>query len=192
VTRYQQLLRVIVVGLVALILGALDSLIKGDGAGLIGALSETAAPWFLLAFLAGAATNDRRFLLGALTGLEATVAALIGWYFVNSLIFPFGAYTWTSSFHSSLLTGKVFFELAIASGPVFGAFGAWWKRNLSMVPVFALGLLFILEALSRANVFGPYAHPVAVAEVFVGVLWMSLAFVTTKLLRQRASFQTVH
>lgn len=180
------------VGVIALVLGALDSLIKGDGAGLIGALSETAAPWFLLAFIAGAATNDRRFTVGALTGFEATLLALIGWYFVNSFIFPFGTYTWTSSFHSSLLTGKVFFELALVSGPLFGAFGAWWKRNLSMVPVFALGFAFILEALARANVFGPYAHPVAVAEVFVGVAWTLIAFLTTNALRQRAAYGAIH
>jgi Family of unknown function (DUF6518) len=193
-TTRQQTLRVLAVGVIALALGALDSLIKGDGSGLVGALSQTAAPWFLLAFLAGAATSDRRIVLSAFAGFGATILALIGFYFVNSLIFRFGSVSWLSSFHYSLGAGKVYFELALFSGPFFGAFGAWWKKNLSMAPVIALGLLFVIEALGRAtqsNIFVQYADPVAAIEVLVGLLWTVLAFCTTRMLRQRANFQKV-
>jgi hypothetical protein len=194
-TTSQQVRRLLVVGVIALALGALDSLIKGDGAGLVGALSQTAAPWFLLAFLAGAATSDRRIVLSVVAGFGATILALIGFYFVNSLIFRFGSVPWLSRFHYSLGVGKVYFELALFSGPLFGAFGAWWKRNLSMAPVVALGLLFLVEALARAThakIFAQYGDLVAAIEVFVGVLWTVLAFCTTRMLRQRADLQKVH
>jgi hypothetical protein len=193
-TTSQQIQRVLAVGVIALVLGALDSLIKGDGAGLVGALSQTAAPWFLLAFLAGAATSDRRIVLSVVAGFGATILALIGFYFVNSLIFRFGSVSWLSRFHYSLGVGKMYFELALFSGPLFGAFGAWWKKNLSMAPVVALGLLFLFEALARATqskIFAQYADPVAAIEVFVGVLWTVLAFCTTRMLRQRADSQKV-
>jgi hypothetical protein len=193
-TTSQQVRRLLVVGVIALALGALDSLIKGDGAGLVGALSQTAAPWFLLAFLAGAATSDRRIVLSVVAGFGATILALIGFYFVNSLIFRFGSVPWLSRFHYSLGVGKMYFALALFSGPLFGAFGAWWKRNLSMAPVVALGLLFVVEALARAThakIFAQYGDVVAAIEVFVGVVWTVLAFQTTRMLRQRAELQKV-
>ena len=72
-----QIQRLVAVGVTALVLGALDSLIKGDGTGLVGALSQTAAPWFLLAFSrAGAATSDRRIVLSVVAGFGATILAL--------------------------------------------------------------------------------------------------------------------
>jgi hypothetical protein len=193
-TTSQRIQRLFAVGVIALVLGALDSLIKGDGAGLVGALSQTAAPWFLLAFLAGAATSDRRIVLSVAAGFGATILALIGFYFVNSLIFRFGSVPWLSRFHYSLGVGKVYFALALVSGPLFGAFGAWWKKNLSMAPVVALGLLFVVEALARAThakIFAQYGDPVAAIEVFVGLLWTAMAFRTTRMLRQRADLQKV-
>jgi hypothetical protein len=185
-TRRRAAQRVLAVGLLALLLGAADSLVKGEGSGLLGALSRTASPWLLLAFLAGALTSDRRLLLGAFTGLEATLLALIGFYFVNSLIFPIGSDSWLADFHIALLSGKVYFELAIFSGPLFGAFGAWWRQQLSMVPVIMVGMLFLVEALAHASqtsALVQYADQVAGIEVLVGALWTVLALNKTKVLR---------
>jgi hypothetical protein len=193
-TRSQQLGRLLAVGFIALALGVLDSLIKGDGNGLFGALSETAAPWFVLAFVAGAATSDRRLTLSALAGFESTILALVGFYFVNSLIFSFGASTWLGSFHAALLTGRLYFGLALVTGPFFGACGAWWRKNHSVVPVIVLGLLFVLEAVARApqaRIFAHYAAAVVAIELTFGVLWMVLALHTTKTLRQRSKVQHV-
>jgi hypothetical protein len=194
-TQSQQLRRLFVVGFIALSLGVLDSIIKGTGTGLFGALSETAAPWFVLAFVAGAATSDHRFALSAFAGFESTILALVGFYFVNSLIFSFGATTWLGSFYLALLSGKSYFGLALVSGPFFGACGAWWRRNHSTVPVIALGLLFVVEAVVRAtqaSIFAHYADPVVAIEMLVGVLWMVLAIRTTKALRRRANYQQAH
>jgi hypothetical protein len=185
-TRAQQVRRVLLVGVIAFGVGALDSVIKGQGYGLFGALSQAAAPWFLLAFLAGAATSSRRYILGSLSGLGATICALTGFYFVNSIIFLSG--TWTWSFHWALHTGKIYYELGVISGPLMGWLGAWWKRNLSIVPVVLLGMAFVAEALIRAPrsyVFFQYGGKVATIEAVVGALWITSAFYLTMALRQR-------
>jgi Family of unknown function (DUF6518) len=190
-TRSQQVRRVLVVGLVAFAVGAFDALIKGQGTGLFGALSQTAAPWFLLAFLAGAATSDRPYIVGALSGLGATVCALTGFYFVNSFIFVVG--TWSQDLHIALGSGKIYFELGLVSGPLLGWFGAWWKQHLSIVPVVVLGLAFVLEALVRAPqspIFYGYGGKVATIEAVVGALWIAFAFYWTMALRQRDSLTT--
>jgi Family of unknown function (DUF6518) len=186
-TRPQQVRRVVVVGLAAFAVGALDALIKGQGTGLFGALSQTAAPWFLLAFLAGAAISDRPYILGALSGLGATVGALTGFYFVNSFIFVTGS-TWSQDFHIALGSGKIYFELGLLSGPLLGWCGAWWKQHLSIVPVVVLGLAFVLEALVRAPqspIFYGYGGKVAMIEAVSGALWVAFAFYWTLALRQR-------
>jgi hypothetical protein len=192
-TRPQQVRRVFVVGLGAFAMGALDALIKGQGRGLLGALSQTAAPWFLLAFLAGAATSTRRYILGALSGLGATACALTGFYLVNSFIFVFG--TWSQDFHLAFGSGKIYFELGLLSGPLFGWCGAWWKQHLSIVPVVGLGLAFVLEALVRAPqspIFYGYGGKVATIEAVVGALWIAFAFYWTLALRQRDVLTTSH
>jgi Family of unknown function (DUF6518) len=185
-SRPQQVGRVVVVGLAAFAMGALDALIKGQGTGLLGALSQTVAPWFLLAFLAGAATSDRRYILGALSGLGATVCALTGFYLIDSFIFVFG--TWSQNFHLALGSGKIYFELGLVSGPLFGWCGAWWRQHLSIVPVLGLGLAFVFEALVRAPqspIFYGYAGKVATIEAVVGAVWIAFAFYWTLALRQR-------
>jgi hypothetical protein len=190
-TRPQQVRRVLVVGLAAFAVGALDALIKGQGTGLFGALSQTAAPWLLLAFLAGAATSDRRYVLGALSGLGATACALTGFYFVNSFIFVVG--TWSQDFHIAFGSGKIYFELGLLSGPLFGWCGAWWKQHLSIVPVVVLGLAFVLEALVRAPqspIFYGYGGKVATIEAVVGAAWIAFAFYWTLALRQRDTLAT--
>ena len=96
------------------------------------------------------------------------------------------SYTHLDVYKRQLLSGKVYFELAIFSGPLFGAFGAWWRQQLSMVPVIMVGMLFLVEALAHASqtsALVQYADQVAGIEVLVGALWTVLALNKTKVLR---------
>jgi hypothetical protein len=184
----QQILRSIGVGIGAFALGALDSLVKGQGYGIIGALSETVVPWFLLAFLAGALMKGDRVLWGAIAGFGATMCGLVGFYFVNSFLFNFGALSWLTNFHSALGTGRVPFEFGIVSGVVFGALGMLWKRELTIIPVVGLGVAFVLEALARAwegSNFFWHGHAVGVIESFVGLIWIAAAIYVTMAVRRR-------
>jgi hypothetical protein len=178
----------VVVGLCAFGFGVLDSVFKGDGSGLYGAFGQTAAPWILLAFVTGAVTSERRLLVGGGTGLVATLLALMGFYFVNSLMFYAGPTSWITDFHLAMLTGTQYFVLGLFSGLLFGALGAWWRQHLSGVPVVAVGLLVILEALVQTIVvrsFDPHEAQVAVIEALLGVAWIVSALNVTKLLRRR-------
>jgi hypothetical protein len=182
----QRTLHVLIVGAAAFGLGALDSLLKGQGTGLLGALSEAVVPWFLLAFVAGATTSGRRYGFGAFVGVVATMMALIGFYFVNCFIFSYWATSLLSGFHEQIIGGAIYFKLGIVSGSLCGAFGAWWKQHLSMVPAVALGAAFVIEAMARASMTSHvFADQVAVIEAIVGALWIALSLVATLELRHR-------
>jgi hypothetical protein len=190
-TSHQQFRRVLVVGICALAVGALASLLKGNGGGLLGAMSEAASPWLLLGFVGGAYAGKRRLGFGALCGLEATILGLLGFYFVNSFVVHFGPYAWFTDLHLAALSGVKYFALAIISGTTFGALGAWWRRQLSPVLVIAVGLLFVGEALVRALAtpgFSHYVDQFAVIEVGVGLLWMVVALSKTKSLRRENEY----
>jgi hypothetical protein len=183
-----QFARALGIGVAAFAVGALDSLLKGQGYGIIGALSETVVPWFLLAFLAGACMQKGHILWGAVAGFGATMCGLIGFYFVNAFLFNFNTLTWMASFHAALGTGKVPFELGVVSGLLFGALGVWWKQELSLIPVIGLGAAFVLEALARAwegSNFFWHGHAVGVIEMFAGLLWIVLAVYVTVTRRRR-------
>jgi hypothetical protein len=186
-TLREKLIRVFGIGIAAFLVGALDSLVKGQGYGVIGALSETVVPWFLLAFLAGACMKGR-ILSGAIAGFGATMCGLIGFYLVNSFIFNFGTFTWLSNFHYSLATGRQPFEFGVVSGLLFGALGMLWKRRLTIIPVVGLGVAFVLEALARAwegSNFFWHGHAVGVIESFVGLAWIALALYVTAAQRRK-------
>ena len=180
--------RVVAAGLCAFIFGVLDSAFKGDGSGLLGALGQTAALWILLAFVAGAVTSERRLVVGAGTGLLATLLALMGFYVVNSLMFYAGPTSWLTDFHLAILTGPQYFIIGSLSGPIFGALGAWWRQHLSIVPVIGVGMIFIVEALVQAifvRSFDPHEAPLAVIEAGMGIMWIFFTLNVTKMLRQR-------
>jgi hypothetical protein len=188
-TKNQMTVRVVVVGVCVLIIAIVDSLVKGNGGGFFGELANDGSPWLLLAFLSGAFAGQRRLLLGALIGLGATLVGLMGYYFVDSFVMNFGPHSWPTDLRLAAVSGKEYFALAILSGTVFGALGAWWRRRLSIVPVVVLGLLFVVEALVRAiqaDVFVQYVDLAAAVEVLLGVLWTVVALTKTKSLRQRA------
>jgi hypothetical protein len=191
---HEQTQRVLVVGICALVVGALASLLKGNGGGLLGALGEAASPWLLLGFLGGAYAGKRRLGFGALCGLEATFFGLLGFYFVNSFVVPFGPYGWFTDLHLAALSGVKYFALAIFSGTTFGALGAWWRRQLSPILVVAVGLLFVGEALVRA-LEGPrfdlYVDQFAAIEVVAGLLWMVIALSKTRSLRRETNYSDV-
>ena len=179
--------RVIALCLAAFVLGVVDSLIKGNGHGLIGALSRTAAPWLLLSFLGGALASRRSALVGAVAGLATTYLALIGFYLVNSLLFRYDSMSWLADIRHALGTGRTYFVLATLSGPLLGALGTWWRQHLSMIPVICLGLVFVLEALEQAAVarlLVDYSVQAAAIEAVAGALWTVFALNLTRFLRR--------
>src|SRR5215469_15788618 len=63
----------LIIGL-AVVFGIVAAWIKGNGSGLRDAIGNISAVWLLLPFAAGAATGSRRIIVGAISGLVATLA----------------------------------------------------------------------------------------------------------------------
>src|ERR1700756_123410 len=83
----------LIMGLAA-VFGIAAAWIKGNDIGLRDAIGNLSAVWLLLPFLAGAPAGSRRVSTGALFGLAATLAALVGFYFAESFVLDLGPHPW--------------------------------------------------------------------------------------------------
>ncbi len=153
---------------------------------------NTAAPWLLLAFLAGVSQNRRG--LAPLAGALADVALVTGFYSQFLLLdidqgrSP-GA-THTGSALTSGLSRWITFitpwlVVAVIAGGVFGAVGAWWRRSGSRLAVAAVSVPFVVEP-ALWTLVGAQVPPLMWAgELLVGVVIAAL------LLRPRPPTYTV-
>src|SRR5439155_16237191 len=110
------------------------------------------SPWPVLAFFAG--WSQRSWIWAACTGAVAEVACVLGFYgrFVSLDPMRWGlprSASWITVLTTSLGHWAVFIApwvlVALLSGLLYGALGAWWGRSRSIVPGLALGLPFLVE-----------------------------------------------
>jgi Family of unknown function (DUF6518) len=132
----------------ALAFGALVSIVKGNGAGLRDAIGNVSAPWLMLPFLAVLSVRVRSPLRGSLVGLAASLVALSGFYVTNSFVLELGPHSWGDDLRLTVTAGRMFFALAVVSGPLFGAIGAWWNRTHSRWLAVLVAALFLFEPLA--------------------------------------------
>jgi hypothetical protein len=138
----------IVVGTSALAFGVGVSMIKGNGGGIRNAIGNTSAPWLLLPFVAvlySRTCNTRR---GVLTGVLASMTALGGFYVANAFVLDLGPHSWFDDIRLTVQAGRVFFALAVISGPLFGALGARWNRTRSRWLAVPVAALLVVEPLA--------------------------------------------
>jgi Family of unknown function (DUF6518) len=135
----------VVVGAVAF--GAVVSVVKGNGAGLRDAIGNISAPWLILPFAAALCWRVRSPLRGALVGLGASLLALIGFYCANSIVLELGPHGWGDDLRLAVSAGRLYFALAIVSGPCFGFLGAWWNRTPSRWAAILIAALLVFEPL---------------------------------------------
>jgi Family of unknown function (DUF6518) len=167
--------RVAIVGVSALAFGVGVSLVKGNGGGVRDAIGNTSAPWLLLPFVAAIYARTRTTWRGVLIGVAASMAALCGFYVANAFVLDLGAHSWLDDISLTARAGKLFFALAVISGPCFGALGARWNRTRSRwLAVLVAGLLvveplasWLYELIGRVA----YADVIAVwaGEIAVGL-----------------------
>jgi hypothetical protein len=158
--------------------GIVMAWIKGNGSGLRDAVGNLSALWLLLPFLAGAAADARRAVVGALAGLVATVCALTGFYFAESFVLDLGQHSWLTDLSLTMGTVIYYAERGMVTGPVFGALGSWWRRR-SVVAAGLIAAAFVLEPaawwLFGMQIGGGAAYPVPgypglwVSEITIGV-----------------------
>jgi hypothetical protein len=139
---------VVVVGASALAFGVGVSMIKGNGGGVRDAIGNTSAPWLLLPFVAVLYSRTRHTLRGVLTGVLASMTALCGFYVANAFVLDLGPHSWFDDISLTVNAGRLFFALAVISGPLFGALGARWNRTRSRWLAVLVAALLVVEPLA--------------------------------------------
>jgi hypothetical protein len=156
--------------------------LKGNNGGDVrNAIGNLSAPWLLLLpFIAGAAAGERRVARAALVGVLVSLVALAGFYLANTFVLGLGRHSWLEDVRLTFAGGR-YFQLALLSGPVFGALGGLWQRSGSrLLGVLVGGLLalepFVWLAYERAG-HAIYTSDTAVwaVEVAVGVCAAAVA-----------------
>jgi hypothetical protein len=104
------------------------------------AVGNWSSLWLVMPLMMG--YQFRRPQVGALAGLAATIAALLGFYAMNALIFPQpGGFTATVLTFSEIMSRWALF--GVVSGPLFGALGTR-VRSLGGLALLS-GMVMILE-----------------------------------------------
>jgi hypothetical protein len=168
----------------ALAFGITESVVKGNNAGIRDAIGNVSAPWLLIGFLGGAIGGRRRVIVGTLTGTVATLIALLGFYVANSFVLDLGPHPWLTDLNLAFVSGKIYFFFALVSGPIFGMLGVWWVRTRCVIPVFLVGLFFVLEPGIRLAGSGGYNLGdqllIGLVEIAIGVSWAVVTVRRTK------------
>jgi hypothetical protein len=179
--------RVAIVGVSALAFGIGVSIVKGNGGGVRDAIGNTSAPWLLLPFVAVIYARTRTTLQGILTGVLASMTALCGFYVANAFVLDLGPHSWLDDISLTANAGRLFFALAVISGPLFGALGAWWNRMRSRWLAVLVAALLVVEPLASwlYELIGRVAYSDLIA-VWAGEIAVGLcACVATAVLLRR-------
>jgi uncharacterized membrane protein len=143
----------------AVLFGAVASYVKGLDAGLRGELGNLSAPWLLLPFLAS--LRCRSLVRGALVGITASVIALVVFYAVQT--FMLQGHLGGGGFPRELVTeigaNRIYLLAGVATGPLFGAVGAWFGRTYRVWTWAAVGGLLVGEICVVALVQGHQLLP---------------------------------
>jgi hypothetical protein len=135
--------RIVLLVVAAFAFGAVESVVKGNGAGVRDGIGNLSAPWVIVPLLAGAAGARGRVLLGAAVGLLTTVAALVGFYLANAFVLDLGPHSSLHDIGLTLDVGNLWFKAGVVSGPAMGALGAW-AASRSLLTVIAIAAATVL------------------------------------------------
>lgn len=138
----------------------------------VAAVSQMAAPWFALPFLAG--MTQQRTSRAIAVGLVVTVAALVGYFAMTcSPVENVAAERFSGCFLTVISSpyNPLWFAGGLVTGPLFGLLGHRWRVERSWISAALLTGALCLEPLAR-RVVGIPTGPTVVwgAEIAIGVL----------------------
>lgn len=139
--------RVALLVMAAAAFGALESIVKGNDAGVRDGIGNLSAPWVIVPLLAGAVGSRGNTLLGALVGLLTSLAALVGFYMANAFVLDLGPHSSLHDIGLTLNVGNMWFKAGAMSGPAMGALGAWASRRGGLVLAWSVVGLVVFEPL---------------------------------------------
>jgi len=144
-------------------------------------VAKLSAPWLAIAFLAGSTQKTPR--RGALLGLGATGAALLGYWLMTDSPAEGAQYTLANA-HGFLVSNAFVVIGGLVTGPLFGWFGQQWRTRRVLLGALVTAAALCLEPLARhvpagvvhafgngyvvANPIG--SHAVVLVEVAAGLL----------------------
>ena len=130
-------------------------------------VSLLSAPWLVLAFAAGATQRESR--RGALLGIAATYAALLG-YAVMTLGPVENAHLTAATMRGFLISERTVVLGGLVTGPLFGWFGQQWRTRRAFFGALVSAAALCLEPLARRATIDPIRfRDVALAEVAAGL-----------------------
>jgi hypothetical protein len=180
---------VLIVLFSAALFGVVVSVVKGNGGGIRDAIGNTSAPWLMLPFVAAVVAGGRHAARAALVGTAASFSALAGFYVANSFVLDLGPHSWLHDLSLTVQSGRMFFALAVISGPLFGALGGWWNRTHSTRLAVLVAALLVAEPLAsfeygsmRHSAYGS-AAVVGASEFVLGLGACAVAVALTRRLR---------
>jgi Family of unknown function (DUF6518) len=139
----------------AFVFGVLAAWLKGPDTDGISALSQVrtdvgnlSTPWLLVAFVAGSTASG--LWRGAVFGLAATMAALLGFYLLTSMFINVGGLDFPRNIPRELFVNRVYLEGGLLTGSLFGALGAWWSHRRSIAASVLVGAAMMCEPLLLA------------------------------------------
>lgn len=131
-------------------------------------ISLLSAPWLVLPFVAGATQLESR--RGALIGLAATYAALVG-YGVMTLSPVENAHVTLTAVRGFFLSERNVFVGGVATGPLFGWLGWRWRNRRAVAGPLVAAAALCLEPLARRSSVNPIRYrDVWLVEVALGLL----------------------
>ncbi len=164
--------RVIVAVALAVAFGATMSVVKGNGSGVRDAVGNVSAPWVLLPFFAGAFAGRRSVGRAAVVGCAVSLAALAGFYVANAFVLDFGPHPWLHDLRLAVLSGRLYFEYGVVSGPLFGALGGWWQRRRATLVGVLVTALLLFEPLAWLAYAHAHHMPASTLAYFANpVVW---------------------
>lgn len=174
--------------------GVAAGLLKGNDAGLRGAIGNLSAPWLLVALLP--ALHCRSVLRGALLGLTSTLVALAGFYAALTAVLAgqLGGGGHLAELVTEVGANRIYFLGGIVTGPILGAIGARIGRHRPDSLWLVVGALVAGEILVVALVHGhqlpaaPFYFNWGVADwtPYIGESVVGAAILLAALYRKRA------
>jgi hypothetical protein len=141
--------QLVLVVLGAVVFGVAMAVLKGNGSGIREEIGNLSAPWLLVPFVASAAVGDGLISRSVLVGIFSSLLALIGFYFANSIVLQLGPHPWFEDVWLAISGGRRWYELALVSGPLFGAVGGLWRRSHQRVFGACVFALLICEPIAQ-------------------------------------------
>ncbi len=143
----------------AVAFGAVAGLVKGDSAGIRSGIGNLSAPWLLIGLLP--ATRSRTFRGGAITGALCTLAALVAFYGVLTLVMSgqLGGDGYLRELAVELNANRIYLYAGLVSGPLCGAAGAWLGPRRRPWTWLTAGALLLGEIACVALVNGAVLTP---------------------------------